>query len=55
MVKSRETDGKLIISLSGEINTFNAPLVEEQIQKIREAHPCDSIEIDCDQIGRAHV
>ena len=53
MVKGREEDGRLIISLAGEINTFNASQVEEQIQKIREEHPCDSIEIDCDQLKYA--
>ena len=53
MVKGREEDGRLIISLAGEITSFNASSVEEQIQEIRKGHPCDSIEIDCDQLKYA--
>ena len=32
MVKGREEDGRLIISLAGETTSFNASSVEEQIQ-----------------------
>lgn len=39
MVIGREKDGRLIISLNGEITSYNAPEVEEQIQNIRKAYP----------------
>ena len=53
MVQGREENGKLIIALSGEIDSSNAPRVEAQIRELREAHPCNSIEVDCDGLKYA--
>ncbi len=53
MVQGREENGKLIIALSGEIDSSNAPRVEAQIRDLREAHPCNSIEVDCDGLKYA--
>ena len=53
MVQGREENGRLIISLSGEIDSTNAPEVEAQINKIRGEHSCDVIELDCDQLKYA--
>ena len=53
MIQSREENGKLIISLTGEINSGNAPQVEAQITAIRKDHQCASIELDCDRLNYA--
>lgn len=53
MVQCREENGKLIIALTGEIDSSNASQVEDQIREIRKAHPCDAIELDCDQLKYA--
>ena len=53
MVQGREENGKLIIALSGEIDSSNAPRVEAHIRELREAHPCNSIEVDCDGLKYA--
>ena len=53
MIQGREENGKLIISLTGEINSFNAPKVEAQITEVRSEHHCDCIEMDCDELKYA--
>ena len=50
MVQGREENGRLIITLAGKIDSTNASRVEQQINETRKAHPCDSIEVDCDQL-----
>ena len=50
MVHGRKENDRLIISLAGEINSFNAPQVEDQINEIREEYPCSLIELDCDEL-----
>ena len=50
MVQSREDNGRLIISLSGEIDSSNAQEVETRIYEIRQQYPGDSIELDCDRL-----
>ena len=50
MVWGREENGRLIISLSGVIDSSNAQQEEKKILKIRQDHPCDSIELDCDKL-----
>ena len=53
MIQGREENGRLIISLSGQIDSSNAPQVEAQISEIRRKHPCDVIELDCDRLKYA--
>ena len=50
MVQGREENGKLIITISGRIDSSNAAEIESQIQKQLKAHPCESVELDCDQL-----
>ena len=50
MIQGREENGKLIISIKGMIDSTNAPKVEAGIRELRAAHPCDSIDLDCDQL-----
>ena len=50
MIQGREENGKLIISLSGEIDSTNAQETGARLGEIRAAHPCNSIELDCDQV-----
>ena len=50
MVQGREENGKLIITISGRIDSSNAADIESQIQKQLKAHPCESVELDCDQL-----
>lgn len=53
MVQGREENGKLIIALAGEIDSSNAPQVEDQIREIRKAHRYDAIELDCNNLKYA--
>ena len=53
MVKGREENGRLIISLSDIIDSTNAKQVEKEIQEIQEAHPDDGIDLDCDKLQYA--
>ena len=53
MVQGREENGRLIICLSGEIDSSNAAQVEARINEIRQEHPVDSIELDCDRLKYA--
>ena len=50
MVQGKEENGKLIITLTGKIDSSNAPEVDGQIQELRKACPCGSIELDCDRL-----
>ena len=53
MVQGREQNGKLIISLSGEIDSSNASQIEARINALRQEHPVDSVELDCDGLKYA--
>ena len=53
MVQGREENSKLIISLSGVIDSSNAPQIEGEIGEIRKAYTCNSIELDCDKLKYA--
>ena len=50
MVQGREENGKLIIALSGRINSMNREETEKQLKALRDAYPCESIVLDCDQL-----
>ena len=50
VVNGKEENGRLIISLSGRIDSSNAPLVETRISELRQEHPADYIELDCDKL-----
>ncbi|MBO7710496.1 MAG: phosphotransferase [Lachnospiraceae bacterium] len=50
VVNGKEENGRLIISLSGRIDSSNAPLVETRISELRQEHPADFIELDCDNL-----
>ena len=49
-IKYKNEDGKLKIYLEGQIDSTNAPAVEEEIQAILAAAPDDPIEVDCDDL-----
>ena len=53
MVQGKTLNGKLIICLSGVINSSNALQVETRIHKILQEHPSDYVELDCDQLKYA--
>lgn len=53
MTESREDNARLIISLSGTIDSSNASRIEGEIERIRGNHPCSSIELDCEQLQYA--
>ena len=50
MVQGREENGKLVIVLSGKINSSNATAVENELRELCREHPCDSVELDCDRL-----
>ncbi|MBQ8076070.1 MAG: phosphotransferase [Oscillospiraceae bacterium] len=50
MITAKTDNGKLIISLTGTIDSANAPAVETELQGICSANPCESVELDCDQL-----
>ena len=50
MIQGREENGKLIITLIGKIDSFNAADTEEKIQTLRREHACESVELDCDRL-----
>lgn len=50
MVQGREENGKLVIVLSGKINSSNAAAVENELRELCREHPCDSVELDCDRL-----
>lgn len=49
-VKHEFSDGKLTIGLSGHIDSNSAPQIEEEIAKIREENPAQSLVIDCETL-----
>ena len=53
MVQGREENNRLVIQLAGKIDATNAPKVEAQIREIRNAHACNSVEVDCDEMKYA--
>ena len=50
MIQSRIDNGTLIISLSGTIDSSNAPLLERELTDLRKASSFRSIELDCDTL-----
>ena len=50
MVQGKMENGKLHIAITGTIDFTNAPAVEEQIQALCAANPCDAVELDCDRL-----
>ena len=50
MVQGREENGKLIITLTGKIDSSNANDVEIMIQALRKQYPCQSIILDCEKL-----
>ena len=50
MIQGREENGKLVITLTGIINSSNSGETERQINALRKEHPCEAIELDCDQL-----
>ncbi len=50
MVQARQEDGKLIVALTGVIDSSNASGVEAEMRALREANPCGRIELDCDRL-----
>ena len=50
MITAKKDNGKLIISLTGTIDSANAPAVGTELQGICSTNPCESVELDCDQL-----
>ncbi len=50
MLQAKQEGGKLIIALNGVITSNNAHEVESELQAVREKYPCQSIELNCDQL-----
>ena len=50
MVQGREENGKLVIVLSGVIDSSNSADVERKLKELYKEHPCNSIELDCDKL-----
>ena len=50
MVQGREENGKLILVITGKIDSSNANDVELQIHDFRDQYPCKSIILDCEQL-----
>ena len=50
MVQGREENGKLIITITGKIDSSNANDVGIKIQALRNQYPCESIVLDCEQL-----
>ncbi len=48
MIQGREENGKLIIALTGKIDSSNAGKTEEELHTLWKEHPCTSVELDCD-------
>ena len=49
-VTFQENNGVLTLSLEGQINSINAPQVEQVINDIRAAHPAERVIVDCDKL-----
>ena len=50
MVQGREENGKLVITITGTIDSSNATDNESELRALRAAHPCDAVELDCDKL-----
>ena len=50
MIQGRAENGKLVIVLSGKINSSNAAAVENELRELCREHPCDSVELDCERL-----
>ena len=44
------TNGVLTIRLSGHIDSNSAPLIEEEIEKIRTENPAETVVVDCEKL-----
>ena len=53
MVQGKTENGKLIIAVSGTIDSSNAKEIDAQIQELRRENPCESIVLDCDELKYA--
>ena len=51
MIGGREEDGRLLVTLTGKIDSFNAPEVERKLMALYREHPCESVELDCDKLA----
>ena len=51
MLQCRKENGKLIITLTGTIDSSNSKETESEIQTLRKASPCESVELDCGRLG----
>ena len=50
MMQAKQEGDKLIIALTGNIDSSNAPSVEAELRQLYGAHPCNSVELDCDRL-----
>ena len=50
MVQGREENGKMIITITGKIDSSNANEVGTAIQAFRKQYPCESIVLDCEKL-----
>jgi uncharacterized protein (TIGR02172 family) len=48
--KGKMENGSLVISLEGQIDSTNAPIVDAEIQKLRDANPTESIVLDLEKL-----
>ena len=53
MFQYTEESGKLIIALTGKIDSSNASALEKELKAICGAHPGKAVELDCDQLEYA--
>ena len=53
MVQGRQEDGRLIIALTGFIDSSNTSDIESDINALLKAYPCTHVELDCDQLQYA--
>gem|GEM_PF-30162 len=49
-VEAKTENGKLIISLSGKIDSANAPEILADVDKALKENPADTVVLDCDQL-----
>ncbi len=50
MLQGKAENGKLIIALTGKIDSSNSEDVRADIRALLRAHPCRAVELDCDQL-----
>ena len=51
MIQCREENGRLVIFLTGTIDSSNAASVEDEIRKCCEQYPQMPLNLDCDQLA----